>query len=160
MEPVFSERIRAIPPIVEKASMAILVPTAVFILVSAALGWTSWWLFAAFTAVTAFLFAFFRRFILETTVYKDKVVIKYLRIRSYRIKKILDTRYGVMNDLRSFAGISFRDYKYRFYTCAGCVDGVLFRTKNTVVAVSSERAEELASILPKAEKKDKTEIEE
>lgn len=160
MEPVFSERIRVVPPIVEKASMAILVPTAVFILVSAALGWTSWWLFAAFAAITVFLFVFFRRFILETDVYEDRVVIRYLRIRSYRIKKILDTRHGVMNDLRNFAGISFRDYKYRFYTCAGCVDGVLFRTKNTVVAVSSERAEELASILPKAEKKDKTETEE
>ncbi len=159
MEPVYSERIRVVPLIVEKAAMAILVPTTLFILVSAMLGWTDWWLFAVFAAITVFLFVFFRKFILETTVYEDKVVIKYFRRRSYRIKKILDTRYGVMNELRNYAGISFRDYKYRFYTCAGCVDGVLFRTLNTVVAVSSERAEELASLLPKAEKKNKSEIE-
>ncbi|MGI6472326.1 MAG: hypothetical protein ACOX1N_04600 [Candidatus Methanomethylophilaceae archaeon] len=160
MEPVFSERIRVVPPIVEKATMAILVPTTIFILVSAALGWTEWWLFVVFTVITLFLFVLFRKFVLKTDVYEDKVVIKYYKVRSYRIEKILDTRYGVMNELRNYAGISFRDYKYRYYNCTGCVDGVLFRTKNTVVAVSSERAEELASVLPKAVNKNKTETEE
>lgn len=160
MEPVFSERLRVVPEMVEKATMAILVPTALFILISAILGWTEWWLFIAFSAITILLFVIFRKFILKTDVYETKVVIKYIKIRSYRIEKILDRRYGVMNELRNYAGISFRDYKYRYYTCAGCEDGVLFRTLNTVVAVSSERAEELAALLPKAEKKSDEEAEE
>lgn len=117
-------------------------------------------MFIVFAAMTLILFVSFRRFVLETKVYDDKVVIKYYRIRSYRIEKILDTRHGVMNELRNYAGISFRKYKYRFYNCAGCVDGVLFRTENTVVAVSSERADELASLLPKAKKINETGAEE
>lgn len=160
MEPVFSERLRVVPETVEKATMAILIPTDLFILVSAILGWTNWWLIAVFAVITILFFIIFRKFTLSTEVYEDKVVIKYFKTRSYRIEKILDTRYGVMNELRNYAGISFRNYKYRYYTCAGCEQGVLFRTKNTVVAVSSERAEEFAALLPKAEKKIKEEANE
>jgi hypothetical protein len=157
MEPVFSERIRTVPKIAEIATMAILVPTDAFILISAALGWVDWWLFWLMAAITLLLFAIFRLFVLKTDVYEDKVVIKYFRTRSYRIEKILDRRYGVMNDLRNYSRVGLRGFKYRNYLCTGCETGVLFRTPNTIVAVSSNREEELANLLPKAEKKKDTE---
>ncbi len=153
MEPVFSERIRTVPKIAEIATMAILIPTDVFVLISAILGWVDWMIFGVMTAIVLLLFIVFRSFVLKIDVYKDKIVIKYFRTRSYRIEKILDRRYGVMNDLRNYASVGLRGFKYRNYLCAGCETGVLFRTPNTVVAVSSHREEELANLLPKAEKK-------
>lgn len=157
MEPVFSERIRTVPKVAEVATMAILIPTDAFVLISAVLGWVNWWLFWLMAAVVLLLFAVFRLFVLKTDVYEDKVVIKYVRTRSYRIEKILDRRYGVMNDLRNYASVGLRGFKYRNYLCAGCETGVLFRTPNTIVAVSSHREEEFANLLPKAEKKKEAE---
>lgn len=157
MEPIFSERIRTVPKVAEIATMAILIPTDAFILISAFLGWVDWWLFGLMTAIVLLLFAVFRLFVLQTKVYEDKIVIKYFRTRSYRMEKILDRRYGVMNDLRNYASVGLRGFKYRNYLCAGCETGVLFRTPNTVVAVSSHREEELANLLPKAEKKKEAE---
>lgn len=154
MEPIFSERIRTVPKVAEIATMAILIPTDAFILISAALGWVGWWLFGLMTGIVLMSLAVFRLFVLKTDVYEDKIVIKYFRTRSYRIEKILDRRYGVMNELRNYSSIGLRGFKYRNYLCAGCETGVLFRTLNTVVAVSSHREEELANLLPKAEKKE------
>ncbi len=157
MEPTFSERIRVVPVTAERALLAILVPTDAFILISAALGWVSWWLFAAMTAVTAFMFLLSRLFILKTDVYDDRVVIKYFKTRNYRMEKIRDRRYGVMNDIRNFAGVGLRGLRYRNYLCAGCETGVVFLTQGAVVAVSSYRTEELAGLLPKAVPKPKEE---
>lgn len=159
MEPVFSEKMRVIPEKVEYATMAILIPTLAFILVSIILDWTDWWLFAVFAVITVFLFIMFRVFILKTDVYEDEIVIKYIRTRKYRIGKVLDRRNGLMNDLRNYSGIGLRGFKYRYYTSTGCDTGVLFRTPNTVVAVSSVRHEELASLLPKAVMKEEQENE-
>lgn len=157
MEPVFSERIRTVPKIAEMATMAILIPTDIFVLVSAILGWVDWLIFGVITVIVLLLFIVFRLFVLKIDVYEDRVVIKYFRTRSYRIEKILDRRYGIMNDLRNYASVGLRGFKYRNYLCAGCETGVLFRTPNTVVAVSSHREEELANLLPKAEKKKEAE---
>ena len=143
-----------VPEIVEKATLAILVPTALFIMISAILGWTGWWLFITFSVITVLLFIIFRKFMLITEVFENKVVIRYFKIRSYRIEKILDRRYGVMNELRNYAGISFRDYKYRYYTCAGCENGVLFRTKTPLLPYLRKRAEELATASRSQEKKE------
>ena len=159
MEPVFSEKMRVVPKIVEYATMAILIPTLLFILISIILGWVDWWLFAVFATITILLFVMFRTFILKTDVYEDEIVIKYIMTRKYRISKILDRRYGLMNDLRNYSGIGLRGFKYRYYTSTGCETGVLFRTPNTVVAVSSNRPEELADLLPKAIKKEDQEAE-
>ncbi|MGE0015793.1 MAG: hypothetical protein AB7S83_06465 [Candidatus Methanomethylophilaceae archaeon] len=157
MEPIFSERIRVVPVMAERALLAILVPTDAFILISAALGWVSWWLFAAMAAVTTFMFLLSRFFILKTDVYDDRVTIRYFRTRNYRIEKILDRRYGVMNEIRNFAGVGLRGLRYRNYLCAGCETGVVFLTHGSVVAVSSYRTEELAGLLPKAVPKPKEE---
>ncbi|MGE4212433.1 MAG: hypothetical protein AB7E75_03605 [Candidatus Methanomethylophilaceae archaeon] len=157
MEPIFSERMRVVPVTAEGALLAILVPTDAFILISAALGWATWWLFAAMAAVTAFMFLLSRLFILKTDVYDDRVVIKYFKTRNYRMEKIRDRRYGVMNDIRNFAGVGLRGLRYRNYLCAGCETGVVFLTQGSVVAVSSYRAEELAGLLPKAVPKPKEE---
>lgn len=157
MEPIFSERIRVVPVTAERALLAILVPTDAFILISAALGWVTWWLFATMAAVTAFMFLLSRLFILKTDVYDDRVVIKYFKTRNYRMEKIRDRRYGVMNDIRNFAGVGLRGLRYRNYLCAGCETGVVFLTQGSVVAVSSYRAEELAGLLPKAVPKPKEE---
>ncbi|MDD2410766.1 MAG: hypothetical protein PHV81_03740 [Candidatus Methanomethylophilaceae archaeon] len=157
MEPIFSERMRVVPVTAEGALLAILVPTDAFILISAALGWVTWWLFAAMAAVTAFMFLLSRLFILKTDVYDDRVVIKYFKTRNYRMEKIRDRRYGVMNDIRNFAGVGLRGLRYRNYLCAGCETGVVFLTQGSVVAVSSYRAEELAGLLPKAVPKPKEE---
>lgn len=155
MEPIFSERIRVIPEVAERALLAILVPTDAFIMVSAALGWVTWWLFAVMAAVTVFMFLFSRLFILRTDVYEDKIVIKYFKTRNYRMEKIRDRRYGVMNDIRNFAGVGLRGLRYRNYLSAGCETGVVFLTQGSVVAVSSHRTEKLANLLPKAEPKPK-----
>ena len=157
MEPIFSERIRVVPVMAERALLAILVPTDAFILISAALGWVNWWLFVAMAAVTAFMFLLSRLFVLKTDVYDDKVVIKYFKTRNYRMEKIRDRRYGVMNDIRNFAGVGLRGLRYRNYLCAGCETGVVFLTQGSVVAVSSYRTEELAELLPKAVPKPKGE---
>lgn len=157
MEPIFSERIGVVPEIAEKALLAILVPTDAFVAVSAALGWVTWWLFAALAALTALMFLFSRLFILKTDVYEDRVVIKYFKTRNYRIEKIRDRRYGIMNDIRNFAGVGLRGLRYRNYLCAGCETGVVILTEGSVVAVSSHRAEELADLLPKSVPKPKEE---
>ncbi|MGI5964878.1 MAG: hypothetical protein ACOX8L_03380 [Candidatus Methanomethylophilaceae archaeon] len=153
MEPVFFEKIPVVPDIARKALAVLLIPTLAFIGVCAALGWVSPWFFAVFAAVTAVTLGIGYLFYLETSVYEDAVVIKYWKTRRYRMEKIRDRRFGDINSIRNYAGIGIRGLRYRNYLCAGCETGVVFITHGSVVAVSSKRAEELANLLPKAEKK-------
>ncbi len=157
MEPVFFERMPVVPDIARKALVALLVPTLAFTGICAALGWVSPWLFAALAAVTAAALAVGFLFYLETSVFEDMVVIKYYKTRKYRIEKIRDRRFGNINSIRNYAGVGIRGLRYRNYLCAGCETGVVFITYGSVVAVSSQRAEELANLLPKTEKKQQEE---